>query len=246
MIVEALAAAAAHQLPDLGFVHRESPSPLLESGRIRQAQGERSCTLPQGELGTGAVDFSQAWQVRARENFLADEVGSLPVCFVALIWHANGLDCHHTTRLQAPVQSPEVDRQVLVANSLDHLHAHSFGEVLCSQPGRHIPVVTEYHADLVLYSRFCNTLLRQLELLPGERDGRPASHFWAALRRPDGQAAPTTADLQHLIAGLQFDEVQQTVHLPLLRELQEVRGTIDTLRKWSRDLKLPDVLVENA
>jgi len=187
------------------------------------------------------LDLSEADEVGAREDALADEVRAAAIGLVAPVWDADCLDRREATWPQALVNGSKVARQELVAHSLDHLDAHDLREVARTERRGGIPVVAQDNADAVRHARLGHAGLCQLELLRGEGDPDPALQAGAALHGTDGHAAPTAADLQHGVPVLEADGVHDTVKLLPLRHLQEVLARVRPLLLQSVHL-----LVENA
>mmetsp|Transcript_14916 Transcript_14916/g.39634 ORF Transcript_14916/g.39634 Transcript_14916/m.39634 type:complete len:414 (-) Transcript_14916:4-1245(-) len=225
LVVEALPEGA-HLLPDFVLVRREAHAPLVQRLRVRDADRERLAVELQRRLALGAcvLDLPEAHEVRAGEDALADEVGSLPVRLVPPVRHGDRLDGRQAAGLQALIDGREVAGQELVADGLDHLDAHNLREEAGPEAGGGVAVVAEDDLDDVADAGLDDARLCQLELLLRDGDCRPALELWAALRRADGRAAPAAADLQSLVARLDSKGVRDEVQLVELRAPHRVVG----------------------
>ena len=116
-------------------------------------------------------------------------------------------------RRHQPVERGEVRRPVLLADRLDHLHAHD-RVVLALR----VAVVAQLDVDAIADARGRGAL-------PGQRSCCSLEIVSVvtcapATRGADRQRSPAGADLEHSGAERDADRVEQTVDLPGLRDLE--------------------------
>ena len=124
----------------------------------------------------------------------------------------DGLHQRLAARLQARRHGAEILRPVLLADRFEHLDRDN-GVVFAVQ----VAVVAQLQPDAVLQRQRRDTALGDFQL---RRRNRHAMHFDALQRRMFGKAAPAAADLEHALARLQPQRIDDALVFALLRRVQ--------------------------
>jgi hypothetical protein len=119
--------------------------------------------------------------------------------------------------LQQPAHGAEVHGQVSQSHVLEHPHARDL--VVEPFAGR-IPIVLQQHSASALEPRFADALVGKLELVLGERDARRIDAIFR--RGADREGAPSAADVEKALAGLEAQLRANVVELLQLRRLEAV------------------------
>ena len=140
-------------------------------------------------------DLADRRQLAAREDVLLDPVRRAVVLRKPLIVDGDRLQQHHAVRREQPIDGREVVVVVVEADRLEHLDADDLVE-LAGQ----LAVVGAQHLDARPGLADPRPPLADVAVLfVADRRGRHAAAVVG--RRPDGEAAPAAADLEHVIAG---------------------------------------------
>mmetsp|Transcript_12244 Transcript_12244/g.42690 ORF Transcript_12244/g.42690 Transcript_12244/m.42690 type:complete len:254 (+) Transcript_12244:4036-4797(+) len=159
-------------------------------------------------------------QVAPREDMAADEVRAAAVLHVVLVLVCDGLDDGLASRHQQLLDHSEVLPEVLVPHRLDHLDRYQPVK-LPQQLGRQLAVVAEEDGDPVAHAPLLHLGRGVAELFLTDRDPRyPAPE---ALHRPDCETSPAAADLEDVMARVEFQLVEDQVQLV---ELGLVEGVL--------------------
>jgi hypothetical protein len=163
--------------------------------------------------GEQAVEPVDREQQRAGKNVLLDEVHAAAQFLVARVGAGDELQREQAAGFQQPGNHVGERRLVAVAQRLDHLDRDNLVELTPD-----VAEIAELHLDAIIQTGRSDPLAREFVLLLRNRHGRDAATVGTGgVERP---AAPTRADLEHVVRWLQAQLAAEGLVLLALGGLQ--------------------------
>ena len=195
----------------------EALDPVPERLRVMLAQRLRIDDL-ESRVRHAADDTRHVRQFAAREHVFLDEVADAAAQLRgAKLVVRDPMVQHEPAGLENPMDFAEVAAKVAHAHMLEHADA---GDLVVQRGRGQVEIVPKLDADAFLQTGLLDPGRDEIVLILRQRDaGRLDA---VMLRRPEDQATPAAADVEHPLAGRETKLAADVIELLLLRLVERV------------------------